>query len=204
MYFAENVFLSERVCWAGLGWAWLCCAVLCSAVLCCAVLCCAVLCCAGCACVNFYNPLSAQHLTRPFGQNILIQQPSFLNTLQHLPWKIICFNWVTANSAFLPFVFQIRFTDRILRNPRNIKGSFDDFQSKRNRKPKVDNFFKLTDYKRIFLKVRSNYSKILRNTQNFSVNIVFFRIFFANTRFKFGSKCSFLLQMIVENHELFI
>ncbi len=30
-----------------------------------------------------------------------------------------------AKSAFLPFVIGIRFTDRILRNPRKIKGSFD-------------------------------------------------------------------------------
>ncbi len=41
----------------------------------------------------------------------------------------------------------------------------------------VDNFFELTNYKWIFLKVKSNYSKILRNTQNFSVNIVFYSIY---------------------------
>jgi hypothetical protein len=69
-----------------------------------------------------------------------------------------------ANSAFLPFGFGIRFTDRILRNPRKIEGSFDDFRSKQNRIPKVYNFFELTNYKRIFLKVKSNYSKILGNT----------------------------------------
>ncbi len=77
-----------------------------------------------------------------------------------------------ANSVFLPFIIGIRFTDRILRNPRKIKGSFVYFLSKQNRNPKGDNFFKLTNYKRIFLKVRSNYSKILKNSQNFSVNIV--------------------------------
>jgi hypothetical protein len=82
-----------------------------------------------------------------------------------------------ANSAFLPFIFRIRFTDRILQNPRKIEGSFDDFLSKQNRIPKVDNFFELTDYKQIFLKVRSNYSKILGNTRNFSVNIVFNHIY---------------------------
>ncbi len=52
-----------------------------------------------------------------------------------------------ANSAFLQFVFQIQFTDQKLQNPRKIKGSFDDFRSKRNRISKVDNFFELTDYK---------------------------------------------------------
>jgi hypothetical protein len=57
-----------------------------------------------------------------------------------------------ANSAFLPFIFQIQFTDWILRNLRKIEGSFDDFQSKRNWIPKVENFFKLSDYKWIFLK----------------------------------------------------
>ncbi len=62
-----------------------------------------------------------------------------------------------SNSAFLPFGFGIWFTDRILRNPRKIKGSFDDFQSKRNQILKVDNFFELTDYKSIFLKVTLNY-----------------------------------------------
>ncbi len=82
-----------------------------------------------------------------------------------------------ANSAFLPFGFGIRFTDRILQNPRKIKGSFDDFQSKRNWIPYVDNSFELTDYKQIFLKVKLNYSKILGNTWNFSVNIVFYRIY---------------------------
>ncbi len=81
------------------------------------------------------------------------------------------------NSAFLPFVFQIQFTDKILQNLRKIEGSFDDFQSKQKQILKVDNFFELTDYKQIFLKVRSNYSKILGNTQNFSVNIVFYHIF---------------------------
>ena len=67
------------------------------------------------------------------------------------------------NSAFLPFIIGICFTDQILQNPRKIEGSFDDFQSKQNRIQKVDNFFKLTDYKHIFLKVRLNYSKILGN-----------------------------------------
>jgi hypothetical protein len=52
-----------------------------------------------------------------------------------------------VNSAFLPFVIGIRFTDRLLRNLRKIEGSFDDFQSKRNLNTKADNFFKLTDYK---------------------------------------------------------
>jgi hypothetical protein len=79
-----------------------------------------------------------------------------------------------ANSAFLPFVIWICFTDRIL---RKIEGSFDDFQSKQNWNPKADNFFELTDYKQIFLKVRSNYSKILRNYINISVNIVFYHIY---------------------------
>jgi hypothetical protein len=41
----------------------------------------------------------------------------------------------------------------------------------------VDNFFELTDYKRIFLKVRFNYSKILGNTLNFSANIIFYCIY---------------------------
>ena len=81
------------------------------------------------------------------------------------------------NSAFLPFIIGICFTDRILRNQRKIEGSFDDFQSKQNRKTKADNFFKLTDYKLTFLKVRSKYSKFLENYQNFSVNIVFYRIY---------------------------
>ncbi len=39
-----------------------------------------------------------------------------------------------VNSAFLPFVFWIQFTDWILQNPRKIEGSFDAFQSKQNRK----------------------------------------------------------------------
>jgi hypothetical protein len=38
-------------------------------------------------------------------------------------------NYVMANSAFLPFGFGIRFTNRILQNPRKIEGSFDDFRS---------------------------------------------------------------------------
>ncbi len=84
---------------------------------------------------------------------------------------------VTVNSAFLLFIFLIQFTDRILRNPRKIESSFDDFQSKQNQNPKADNFFELTDYKQIFLKVRSNYSKILGNNQNFLVNIIFYHIY---------------------------
>ncbi len=82
-----------------------------------------------------------------------------------------------ANSSFLPFIIQIRSTDRILQNLRKIEGSFDDFQSKRYRNPKADNFFELTGYQRIFLKVRSNYSKFLKNYQNFSVNIVFYHMY---------------------------
>jgi hypothetical protein len=54
---------------------------------------------------------------------------------------------MTAYSAFLPFVFGIQFTDQILQNPRKIECIFDDFQSKQNRIPKVDNFFELTNYK---------------------------------------------------------
>jgi hypothetical protein len=49
-----------------------------------------------------------------------------------------------ANSAFLPFVIQINFTDQILWNLGIIEGSFDDFLSKQNRNPKADNVFKLT------------------------------------------------------------
>jgi hypothetical protein len=56
-----------------------------------------------------------------------------------------------ANSAFLPFIIGIHF-HLILQNLRKIKGSFDHFQSKRNRNPKASNFFELTDYKQIFLK----------------------------------------------------
>ncbi len=52
-----------------------------------------------------------------------------------------------ANSAFLPFIIGIRFTDRILRNLRKIKGSFDYFLIKQNRNLKGDNFFELTNYK---------------------------------------------------------
>jgi hypothetical protein len=51
-----------------------------------------------------------------------------------------------ANSAFLPFAIDIHFIDQKLRNLRKIKGSLDDFRSNRNRNPKADNFFKLTDY----------------------------------------------------------
>ena len=82
-----------------------------------------------------------------------------------------------ANSAFSPFIIDFHFTDQILRNPRKIEDSFDDCQSKQNRIPKVDNFFELTEYKLIFLKVKSNYLKILGNTQNFLVNIVFYHIY---------------------------
>ncbi len=82
-----------------------------------------------------------------------------------------------VNSAFLPFGIQICFTDRILWNLRKIAGSFDDFWSQQNWKPKVDNFFELTDYKQIFLKARSNYSTFLKNYQNFLVNIQFYCIY---------------------------
>jgi len=78
------------------------------------------------------------------------------------------------NSAFLPCVIPIHFTDRILWNLIKIEGGFDDFLSKQNRNPKADNCFELTDYKQIFLKVRS---KFLENPQNFSVNIVFYHIY---------------------------
>ncbi len=61
-----------------------------------------------------------------------------------------------ANSTFLPFVIQIHFTDWILQNRRKIEGSFDDFWSKQKWNPKAYNFFELTDYKWMFLKVKSN------------------------------------------------
>ncbi len=38
-------------------------------------------------------------------------------------------------------------------------------------------FFELTDYKWLFLKVRLNYLKFLKNYQNFVVNIVFYHIY---------------------------
>jgi hypothetical protein len=63
-----------------------------------------------------------------------------------------------ANSAFVPFIIDICFTDPILQNPRKIEGSFDDFQCNQNWNPIADKFFKLADYKGIFLKVKSNYS----------------------------------------------
>ena len=94
------------------------------------------------------------------------------------------------NGGFLPFVIQIHFTDLIFWNPRKIEDTFDDFRRKQNRNPKADNFFELTDSKWMYLKVRSNYLKFLKNFQNFSVNIDFYHIFFANTPFKFGSICS--------------
>jgi hypothetical protein len=43
--------------------------------------------------------------------------------------------------CFLPFVINIRFTDRILQNPIDIKGSFDDFRNNQNRNPKAGKFF---------------------------------------------------------------
>ncbi len=78
-----------------------------------------------------------------------------------------------ANSAFLPFVIGTHLTDRILGNLRKTEGSFDDFRSKQNQNPKADHFFKLTDYKWIFLKVRSKYSKIL----DISQSTLYFNIF---------------------------
>ncbi len=85
----------------------------------------------------------------------------------------LCYDQVTTNSAFLPFVIGIQFTDQILRTLRKMEHSFDDFQSKRNRNPKADNFFTLTYYRQLFLKVRSSYSKFLENYRNFLVDIVF-------------------------------
>jgi len=79
--------------------------------------------------------------------------------------------------ARLKFFIGICFNDRILRNLRKIKGSFDDFRRKQNQIPKAEFFFELTDYKRILLKVRSNYSKFIEIYQNFSVNIIFYHIY---------------------------
>jgi len=94
-----------------------------------------------------------------------------------------------TNSAFLPFVFRIWFSDRILWNPRKIKGSFDNFQSKWNRIPKVDNFFKLTQCKRSEIRLFKHsrkYSKFLGQHHILSY-------LFTNTLFKFGSICSLFM-----------
>ena len=109
-----------------------------------------------------------------------------------------------ANSAFLPFIIQIHFTDPILWNLRKIEGSFDDFRSKWNRNPKADNSLELTDYKQIFLKVRSNYSKFLKNYQNFLVNIIYYGIYSKIQCLNLVQFVHYLWQMIVKNHEQFI
>ncbi len=83
-----------------------------------------------------------------------------------------------------------------------IEGSFNDFRSKQNWNPKADNFFELTNYKQIFLKVRSNYSKILRNYQNFLVNIVFYHIYSQIHHLIFVQFVHYLWWMMVKNHEL--
>ncbi len=81
-----------------------------------------------------------------------------------------------ANSAILPFGFGILFTNRILRNPRKIEGSFDDFRSKQNQIPKVDNFFELTDYNEYSLKWNwtiRKFSEILKISQSTLYFIIF-------------------------------
>jgi hypothetical protein len=61
------------------------------------------------------------------------------------------------NSAFLPLIIGIHFTDQILLNLGKIESSFDDFRSKQTEAQKQMNLCELTDYEQIFIKVRLNY-----------------------------------------------
>ena len=65
----------------------------------------------------------------------------------------------------LPFIIGVCFTDWILKNLRKILYNINDFWSSKIKTWKQIRFFKLTNYKQIFLKVRSNYSKNLENYQ---------------------------------------
>ncbi len=95
-----------------------------------------------------------------------------------------CANLVTAKSAFYHTFSKFGLLTEYLETLEKSKVVLMTFiQSKGNRIPKVDIFFKLTGYKCIFSKVKLNYSKILGNTQNFSVNIVFSRIYLQIHRF---------------------
>jgi hypothetical protein len=68
------------------------------------------------------------------GQHIILNNQLIIENLR------VQIQVVMANSAFLPFAIDIYFTDWILRNLRNIEGSFNDFQSNWNRNPKAGIF----------------------------------------------------------------
>jgi len=88
----------------------------------------------------------------------LTSRESFWATSLNTFYNSIKHHQVMANSAFLPVIIDIHFTDWILQNPRKINGSFYYFWSNQNWNQKAGNFLNMTDYRQIFLKVITNYS----------------------------------------------
>ncbi len=67
--------------------------------------------------------------------------------------------------------------------------------------------FELTDYKQMFLNVRSNNSKFLKKLSKYVGQHPILSHLFANAPFKFGSICSLFMindSLNCLNHELFI
>jgi len=100
--------------------------------------------------------------------------------------------WVTTNSAFLPFIMGICFLAKYFETREKLKVALMTW-SKQTQNLKADNFFELTDYKQIF-----------KNSQNFSANIVFYRIYSQIHHLNLVSICSLFMINDSLNHELFI